>query len=72
MTRPHADVARPLPTSPFDPAGPWSPWWLQPLLEAQRLQWSAWLGWQQSFATLNKDLWEQWAVRYAGGAPLDG
>ena len=48
--------------------------WLdfQPLLEAQRLQWDAFLWWQQSIATFNKDVWEQWAVRWAGGVPIDG
>ena len=40
--------------------------------EAQRAQWDAMLSWQQSLATFNKDLCEQWAVRYAGGLPIDG
>jgi hypothetical protein len=72
MARIHEDVAPQLPASLFDPAGPWARWWLQPLLDAQRMQWDAWLSWQQSLATLNKDVWEQWAVRYGGGAPIDG
>ena len=41
-------------------------------LEAQRAQWDAMLSWQQSLATFGKDLCEQWAVRYAGGMPIDG
>jgi hypothetical protein len=52
--------------------GAWTTLFLQPLLDAQRLQWHALLGWQQSLATLNKDVWEQWAVRYGGGVPIDG
>jgi len=40
--------------------------------EAQRAQWEALLSWQRSLATCGKDLWEQWAVRYAGGMPIDG
>jgi hypothetical protein len=43
-----------------------------PVFEAQRAQWQALLSWQQSLATFNKDFWEQWAVRYAGGMPIDG
>lgn len=43
-----------------------------PFLAAHRAQWAAWQSWHQSLATLNKDFWEQWAVRYAGGMPFDG
>jgi hypothetical protein len=45
---------------------------VNPWLELQRLQWEALHSWQQSLATLNKDVWEQWTVRYAGGIPIDG
>lgn len=45
---------------------------VNPWLEVQRLQWEAFRSWQQSFATFNKDVWEQWTVRYAGGIPIDG
>ena len=41
-------------------------------VEVQRLQWKALLDWQDSLVTFNKDFWEQWACRYAGGAPIDG
>ena len=40
--------------------------------EAQRAQWEAWQSWLQSLSTFNKDCWEQCAVRYAGGMPIDG
>ena len=62
----------PGPARPAAPAAMWTTLFLQPLLDAQRLQWHAYLGWQQSLATLNKDVWEQWAVRYGGGVPIDG
>jgi hypothetical protein len=39
---------------------------------AQRAQWEALRSWQESLATFGKDFWEQWAVRYAGGVPIDG
>ena len=45
---------------------------LGPFAEAQRLQWKALLDWQDSLVTFNKDFWEQWACRYAGGVPIDG
>jgi len=41
-------------------------------LEAQRVQRKALLSWQESLATCGKDCWEQWAVRHAGGMPIDG
>jgi len=43
-----------------------------PFFEVQRAQWEAWQTWSRSLATFNKDFWEQWAVRYAGGMPFDG
>jgi hypothetical protein len=61
-----------LPEQAFAPIAGW--WWLVagPMLQAQRLQLHALLSWQQSIATFNRDTWEQWAVRYGGGVPLDG
>ena len=72
MASPHADVAPQLPAWLFDPAGQWTRWWVQPLLDAQRMQWDALVQWQQALATLNKDIWEQWSVRFFGGIPIDG
>ena len=72
MARPHHDVAPELSASLFFPAAQATLWWLQPLVDAQRLQWNALLDWQRSLATMNGDLWDQWAVRFMGGAPLDG
>ena len=45
---------------------------MNPFFEAQRAQWEALMSWQQSWAKFNQDCWEQWAMRYAGGMPLDG
>lgn len=45
---------------------------LASLFDAQWLQWDALFRWQRSLMTLQKDFWEQWAVRFAGGAPMDG
>jgi hypothetical protein len=45
---------------------------MNPLFEAQRAPWEAWMSWQQSWVKFNQDCWEQWAVRCAGGIPLDG
>ena len=52
-------------------AGDWTVPFLGTVMDAQFAQWSAMLAWQQSLATLNKDLWEQWACRYGGGVPID-
>lgn len=40
--------------------------------EAQRAQWEAWQDWLRSLTAFNRDFWEQCAVRYAGGMPIDG
>jgi hypothetical protein len=42
-----------------------------PFIEAQRNQWNALLRFQETFAMYYMDLWEQWAVRFAGGLPID-
>jgi hypothetical protein len=49
-----------------------SAWWMNTVVELNRLQWDAFRTWQQSVAAYQKDLWEQWAVRYTGGFPIDG
>ena len=72
MTRPHPNVASPLPAPAVAPVAEWAWLCFQPLVSVQRMQWDALLCWQQSMATLNRDAWEQWAVRYGGGVPLDG
>ena len=41
-------------------------------LAVHRAQWEALWSWQRSLATCAKDCCEQWAVRYAGGVPIDG
>ena len=63
-----AEAARRSPAG--SPDGPTS--LVDAFFEAQRAQWDALLSWQQSLATYGKDCWEQWAVRYAGGMPIDG
>jgi hypothetical protein len=60
------------PTSSVAAAAPWASLLFQPLLDLQRLQWHTALCWHRSVATLGRDLWEQWAVRYGGGLPIDG
>ena len=74
MTTPRRKPAAPAAASPAV-AAPFTPWpWLpvQWLLDSQRLQWKLYLRGLQAIATFDKDLWEQWAVRYCGGVPIDG
>ncbi len=59
----HAGAERPAPDLPTA--------FLDPFLAAQRLQWDALISWQRSLAAFQKDLWDQWVCRYAGGAPFD-
>lgn len=78
MATPHRTPAQPPLAHPLDSVAPVAPiaeWaWLMftPILEAQRLQMDALLCLQQSIVTMQKDVWEQWAVRYGGGVPIDG
>lgn len=44
---------------------------LNPLWTAQCVQWEALLAWQRSLADFQRDLWDQWACRFGGGAPFD-
>lgn len=41
------------------------------VLDAQRLQYEAVLAWQQSVAAFQKELWDEWVCRWAGGVPID-
>lgn len=41
------------------------------MLDAQRLQYEAVLTWQQSVAAIQKEMWDEWVCRWAGGAPID-
>jgi hypothetical protein len=45
--------------------------WTATLLHAQRAQWSALAAWQAACAALCRELWDEWACRWAGGVPLD-
>ncbi len=71
MARLHDDVAPQLPGSLLDPGGQWTRLWLQPLLDVQRVQWDVLLRWQESIATMSRDVCEQWAVRCLGGVPIE-
>ena len=41
------------------------------LMAANRWQWEAFIAWQETLAAVQRDLWKQWASRYAGGVPID-
>ena len=45
---------------------------LEGLLQAQQAQLQMMSVWQQPFAAVNRELWDQWIVRFGGGVPLDG
>jgi hypothetical protein len=72
MPTPHRKAVPAQPDAPPTPVAQWAWLLFQPPLEAQRLQWEAYLGWQRTVAAFHKDFWDQWAVRYGGGVPIDG
>jgi hypothetical protein len=41
------------------------------LVLAQRLQWETLLAWQRAIGSMQRDLFDQWVCRYAGGVPID-
>ena len=40
------------------------------LLQVQRMQMEALLSWQQSLASINEELWDEWVCRWGGGVPI--
>jgi hypothetical protein len=72
MARPARNVAPPLPRPPVAPVAAWTWLLFSPFAQGQRLLWDAFLCWQESMATLSRDAWQQWAVRYGGGVSIDG
>jgi hypothetical protein len=59
----------------FEEALAWSTQWpsriTEFMLQAQQAQLQAWLGWQESLTVVQRELWDLWACRWAGGAPID-
>lgn len=49
-----------------------APAWFAPWACVQQLQMDALRDWQNSMLVFQKDLWDQWACRFGGGAPIDG
>ncbi len=45
--------------------------WFEAMLHMQKLQLDAWFSWQQSFADVGQELFDEWACRFGGGAPID-
>ena len=51
-----------------------SDWWLASwsnAIESQRLWLAAMLPWQQALVAAQRDLWDRWMCRCAGGVPID-
>ena len=67
--QPRSNVA---PVGPVAPVAEWAWLMFSPILDAQRMQMETLLRWQQSIVTMQRDVREQWAVRYGGGVPIDG
>jgi len=49
----------------------WGAAFLTATVAAQRLQVELLLAWQQTIATFQQELWDEWVCRWAGGAPID-
>ena len=64
-------TASPTCTDSIQPALDWWTPFAPSLMQAQGVQLEALISWQQSLAAINKEMWDQWACRWAGGAPID-
>ncbi|MDR6537590.1 hypothetical protein [Variovorax soli] len=60
------------PYGSFQPVLDWQTAIIQSLMQAQQMQLQMLAAWQQPFATVNRELWDQWVCRFGGGVPLDG
>ena len=57
------------------PAAQPADWWLASwdnLAEAQSFWMSTLLPWNQGLLATQRNLWDEWTCRWAGGAPIDG
>jgi hypothetical protein len=62
----NAAAASTLPTIPLDWLNTTSQvWW-----NIQSAQWQALSAWQQALASIQKEWWDEWTARWAGGAPI--
>ena len=65
------DMSTPSTELPALPGFEWALPMTATVLQAQRMQLEAMLAWQQSFVALQKEAWDEWVARWAGGAPID-
>lgn len=72
MSKAAAKPAETIPDTGFAPLFALSAQWAESLLQLQRLQLDAALSWQRSLTATGQELYDEWACRFAGGAPIDG
>ncbi|MBL0726581.1 hypothetical protein [Piscinibacter sp. HJYY11] len=60
------------PAVSFEPLFTLSTLFAQNALRLQQLQLDACMAWQRSLAATGQELFDEWACRFAGGAPIDG
>jgi hypothetical protein len=61
-----------IPAADFTPVFALSTAMAESFLQMQRLQLDAFMSWQKSFAANGQELYDEWACRFGGGAPIDG
>ncbi|MBT2299988.1 hypothetical protein J7E70_05875 [Variovorax paradoxus] len=61
----------PIPYGNFQPVLDWQAAFIEGLMQAQNFQLQMLAAWQWPFASVNQELWDQWAARFGGGVPLD-
>lgn len=54
------------------PTFDWPAVFAESLMHAQQIQIGALVAWQQSVASLNNELWDEWSSHWGGGIPIDG
>ncbi|MGY4829102.1 hypothetical protein ACVNIS_11035 [Sphaerotilaceae bacterium SBD11-9] len=72
MSKAAAKPAEPVSNLGFEPLFALSTQWAESLLQLQRLQIEACVSWQKALTATGQELYDEWACRFAGGAPIDG
>lgn len=72
MAKATLNVADPAPLASFEPLFAFSTALTQNLLRLQQMQLDALLSCQQSMVAIGQEFYDEWACRFAGGAPIDG
>jgi hypothetical protein len=71
MAKAFATSAEPTPLDGLAPLFALPALWAENMFRLHKLQLDACLSWQQAVAATGQEFYDEWACRFAGGAPID-